>query len=165
MPEFVEFEDAVASWVQDAGGVEPMNIWITPKAAISVKLPTKRPPRVLVGRLMKDANTGLYFFKPLNWPFLMKARELPRRLGLPFSERVIARLVYAGFVKGCRVTMHVHLVDVESLWEHLQNTSGPDGEGFWTPERRALYAEAVSVIRRGSDKRRDRPTKEEREKN
>jgi len=52
-----------------------------------------------------------------------------------------------GSVKGCRVTMHVHLVDVESLWEHLQNTSGPDGEGFWTPERRALYAEAVSVIR------------------
>lgn len=157
VPVYDNFEDAVASWVQDACAMEPVSVWLTPKVKFSVKLPQGQPPSVLVGRLVKDAETGKFWFLPMAWPFLMRLSEVPRRLGLPINERILSRLIYAGLVKGCRISHSHHLVDIGSLWEHLQATSGPDGESFWTPDRKERYSEAVSVIRRGSNKRRAKP--------
>jgi hypothetical protein len=156
--QFDSYEDAVASWVAEASATEEISVWVAPSHRIKVKIPKDKPPSILIGRLLRDEETGKFWFKPMNWPFLIRTVDAPRRLGLPFEHRVLLRLIHAGFVKGCRITTYLHLVDVESLWQHMQNTSGVDGELWWTPHRRELFAEAVSVVRSARNGREVKPT-------
>ena len=155
---FDSVEEAFASWVKDAGGVERRSVWVTPAQSVVCLLPKQAPPSILVSRLLRDPATDQYFAKAMNWPFLMRLTNLPRRLRLPFEERVIRRLIIAGFVKGAVLTPGCYLVDVESLDAHLRAVSGEDGLLFWTPQRRERYREAINLDRRGSEKRRDRST-------
>lgn len=158
---FESIEDAVASWVKSAGPMDEITVWVTPSKSFRIKLPRCNVPKFLVMRLVHDKSTGQYFARALNWPFLVKCCDVPKAFGLPVEERVIRRLVIAGFVRGVRFTPKCSWVDLQSLHDHMTACSGPDGELFWTPERRDRFREAIALDRRGTP----RPTKKDVERN
>jgi hypothetical protein len=153
LPVYDDLDDAISAYIADATAVEPVNVWLSPTVKFVVKIPTHKPPRVVVATMVKDPQSNQFFMRPMNWPFLMRHWKLPERLGLPFDEKTLRRLAIAGFVKAVWLAPSTLLIDVESLWEHMQSTSGEDGFLWWTADRRARYQEAVSMTRNGSDKR------------
>lgn len=74
---------------------------------------------------------------------LMRVSEV-ERLPLGISAEVLFRLVRAQLVRGTAMAPASTMVDVWDLLMHFEQTSGPNMTAFWTPERRALYAETES---------------------
>lgn len=74
---------------------------------------------------------------------LMRVSEV-ERLPLGISAEVLFRLVRAQLVRGTAMAPASTMVDVWDLLQHYEQTSGPNMTAFWTPERRALYAETES---------------------
>lgn len=147
--EYETLDEAVAAWVKAAEGTQEVRVWLSPGTPTLVKLPRKQMPSILVGRLL-TTNRNDYFFRPMNWPFLMRAHHLPQRLGICVSDRTVRRLAMAGFVKAVFLAPGCMLIDLQSLYDHMQASSGEDGAWWWTPERVARYREAVSIDRRGT---------------
>lgn len=145
---FADRDAAVACYIKHMGPVEKRSVWLEPTRKFDVTLPVKAPPKIIVSRLVRDAKTGQFFMAPMNWPFLVKLRQdsgILHAWGLEISPRTIARLFMAGFLRGCRISPQTNLIDLESLWEHMQITGGEGGHLFWTPERCKRLSEAKTM--------------------
>lgn len=68
--------------------------------------------------------------------------DLPERLGLDMDSDTLRVLCYAGFVKASRPSPFVTLLDVQSLLDHLEATTGDNAATWWTEERRIQYRQA-----------------------
>ncbi len=118
---------------------DPVDVWVTPQRAVRLALPASRPPKYALCRVLEQG--GSYVLHPVSLnPCVRKTPELCRRMGLDISDETLDRLIEAGFVVAQRPTPYVALVDLESLWEHLEASSMP---GFWNRERRLAYMSAL----------------------
>lgn len=117
----------------------PVDVWVTPNRVVKMALPTTRPPKYALCRVLAQA--GGYVLHPVTLnPCVRKTPELCRRLGLDISDETLDRLIEAGFVAAQKPTPFTILVDLESLWEHLEASSMP---GFWNRDRRLAYMSAL----------------------
>lgn len=64
--------------------------------------------------------------------------DLGRHLGLPIDRNTFIRLIKGDFVRARKPGPGTYLIDLVSLWEHLEETEDPD---FWTPARREAYSQ------------------------
>ncbi len=144
---FADRDEAVAAWIEHAGPLQEVSVWVTPEQSFKVKLPMSRPPVFIPFKLVRVPDSNQFLARPMNWPWLVRLSQAKPFLGEAFSEKVIARLGEAGLVRVCKLTPNTRLVDLESLYQHLMATMGAEGSGFWTPHRRALYHEAAGIVR------------------
>ena len=71
---------------------------------------------------------------------LRLTEDLCRNLGLDVSYDTIRRLINGKFLRVRRVAPNSILLELESLYDHLEAVRDPE---FWTPERIKRYREPV----------------------
>jgi hypothetical protein len=125
-------------WVNETPRRDAM-VWVTPKRAVRLALPTQGPPKLALCRVFKQGEAFVLHPVSLN-PCVRKTPELCRKLGLDISDETLDRLIDAGLVKATRPTPFAALVDLESLFEHLEQSALP---GYWNRERRLAYMTAL----------------------
>jgi len=144
---FADRDEAIIAWIEHAGPMEERDVWVTPTQSFRLKLPLLHPPKFVPFKLMREPGPSRFLARPMNWPWLVRLSQCRPFLGNAYSEKVIARLGEAGMVRVCKLTPTTRLVDLETLYEHLLNTSGEAGTEFWTDHRKALYHEAAGIVR------------------
>lgn len=64
--------------------------------------------------------------------------HIGERIGVDISPKTLKRLVKTGFVRGSRPTPRMTVIDLSSLFDHLEAAAKP---GFWTATRLAQWDE------------------------
>lgn len=105
-------------------------------------------PQFCLCRLSRQPN-GTYIPVPVQWASMMRlGKNLATELGLPINEHTLRRLVKAGFVKGYVVAPSTTMVDLVSLYKHLQATrTDLDQPCFWTRENLQRWQEACGPLK------------------
>lgn len=113
-----------------------------PGQTIEAALPREAVPRFGIVQLMRQSD-GTYVPILKSWSNTVRLKlDTMNNLGLDVSYKTTRRLIIAGFVKGSLIAPETFLLDVESLYEHLQATRDPE---FWTEARKAQYRAAQDV--------------------
>jgi len=114
---------------------------IAPGKRASVKLPCDSLTKYGVVKLKRTNGTLIPLLK--TWQGQVKlTHDLPALLGIGIDHSTLRMLCYAGFVKSSRPTPFVTIIDVQSLLDHIEATSGENAAAFWSAENRRKYAEA-----------------------
>ena len=76
-----------------------------------------------------------------SWNAMVKLTfDLPKQLALDVAHDTLSRLVRAEFISGRYISPSNCLIDLNSLYEHLEACRDPE---FWNPQRRARYQQAI----------------------
>lgn len=114
---------------------------LAPGQETEVPIPREAVPRYGMVQLMRQSD-GTYIPILKTWSETIRLREsTPHDLGLDVSYMTLKRLIVAGFIKGRLIAPDTCLVDLASLYEHVENCSDFD---FWNEERRAEYRSPAS---------------------
>jgi hypothetical protein len=115
---------------------------IAPGQTIRTKVPRECLTAYGLVRLNKQPNGNRVPDLKTWQQYVRLTDDLPSRLGLDIDSDTLRVLCYAGFVKASRPTPFVTLVDVQSLLDHIEATSGDNAAAWWTEERRIQYRTA-----------------------
>lgn len=109
-------------------------------------LPAGAAPPIHGFMEMASIGEGKYVPRVKTWSEQLKIGEqVSEELGLgPLAPRVFRRLAAAGFITVTQLTPGIALLDLASLFKHLEATKDPE---FWTEARRARYSQAAAEIR------------------
>lgn len=114
---------------------------IAPEHQTEVSIPREAVPQYGVVKLMRQGD-GSYIPVLKTWNETIRMREdTPYHLGLDISYMTLKRLIAAGFIRGRLIAPDTCLLDLASLYEHIEKCQ--DFE-FWTPARRAEYRSPAS---------------------
>ena len=104
-------------------------------------IPRDAVPRYGFIQLMRQQD-GRYLPTMKSWGETVRMSvDLPETFGLDVDYNTIMRLIKAGFLRAKAIAPNSFLLDLASLWEHLEACSDPD---FWTAKRRQQYREQSS---------------------
>ena len=104
-------------------------------------IPREAVPRYGFIQLMRQQD-GRYLPTMKSWGETVRMSvDMPETFGLDVDYNTIMRLIKADFLRAKVVAPGSYLLDLASLWEHLEKCSDP---AFWTPERRRRYREQSS---------------------
>ena len=124
---------------------QPKFFWaeceLAPGKRGSVKLPSEALTKFGFVKL-KRKDGGLF---PVlkTWQGVVRLTDdLPEKLGIGMDSQTLRTLCYAGFVKSSRPTPFVTLIDIQSLLDHIEATTGEGAGEFWTEANRRRYARA-----------------------
>lgn len=124
----------------------PKYVVVDCEIAPGQKIKTKVPRECLTsfGMVRLNQQPGGHRVPDLRtWQRLVRLTDdLPARLGLDIDSDTLRVLCYAGFVQASRPTPFVTLVDVQSIMDHIDATSGDNAATWWTEERRIQYRQA-----------------------
>lgn len=114
---------------------------IAPGNETEVSIPRSSVPRYGFVQLMRQSD-GTYIPILKTWSETIRLREsTPTDLGLDISYMTLKRLIVAGFIRGRLIAPDTCLLDLASLYEHIEGCR--DFE-FWTEENRANYRSPAS---------------------
>jgi hypothetical protein len=114
---------------------------IAPGQETDVSVPRSAVPQYGFVKLMRQGD-GSYLPVLKTWSETIRLREsTPTDLGLDISYMTLKRLIVAGFIRGRLIAPDTCLLDLASLYEHIERCQ--DFE-FWTEENRAEYRSPAS---------------------
>ncbi len=128
-------DPVLATWQESEW--HTVKVQITPKVVREFKCPKNKPPRYIVHRVL-TAGDGTHFCIPCApyGPCVRLTEDITDHLGLPIAINTLRRLINGGFVNGYKITPKTILIDLSSLWEHLNNCRiDPEAPSFWTRDR------------------------------
>lgn len=119
-----------------------MKVEFAPGQEVDATLPREAVPRFGLVQLMRQAD-GSYVTVLKTWSetVRLKLDTLPN-LGIDVSYKTCRRLIAAGFIEGSFIAPETFIMDLESLYNHVQATRDPE---FWTDARKAKYRAAFHV--------------------
>ena len=104
------------------------------------EIPREAVPRYGFVRLMR-LNDGTYLPQLQTWGETIRlSSETARDLGLDIHYNTIYRLFNGGFIGGSRISPNTILLDLQSLYDHINATRDPS---FWSPERIKRYRQSI----------------------
>lgn len=104
------------------------------------EIPRDEVARYGFAKLMRQSD-GSYIPVLQCWGETVRAREsIWREMGIDVGSETIKRLIRAGFVRCRRIAPDTTLVDLQSLYEHLEAVRDPE---FWTEARIQQYREGI----------------------
>jgi hypothetical protein len=117
-------------------------IEVTPGQWIASHVHPDDVPRIGLVRLMRQADGSYIPVLKAQSQLVRMTRDLGENVGLHgLSWKSLYRLIGSGFVQSSRPTPNVILVDLASLFAHVEAARDPE---FWTPQRRAIWSQAVA---------------------
>ena len=106
----------------------------------ALEIPRTAVPRYGMVRLSRQPD-GSYIPVLLTWGQTVRLTgRLAHEMGFDADYNTLMRLYMAGFIKGHRMAPGVTLLDLQSIYDHLERTRDPE---YWTEERRAQYRKAI----------------------
>ena len=124
------------------------SVEIAPGSETEVSIPREAVPRYGFVQLMRQ-NDGSYLPVLKTWSETIRMRsDTPSALGLDISYNTMKRLIVSGFIRGSLIAPDTCLVDLVSLFEHINATR--DFE-FWTQERIREYRDQGKDYKPESD--------------
>lgn len=103
-------------------------------------LPRTAVPKYGFVHLMRQPD-GSYTPVLQSWGEMIRmTSDLPHRIGLNTDYSTLRRLLIAGFIKYRHFSPGTILIDLQSLYEHMDACKDPE---FWTPERIKRYRQAL----------------------
>jgi hypothetical protein len=124
-----------------------MRVQVRPGVWQEVSFPARAAARWGLVRL-RGGSGGTLTPDLTTWTGWYRLTENPERdLGLPVSRQFLTILGLGGFIRVRRPSPAVTLIDVESLYDHLQRTEGDKAVEFWGRDNIAKWEEAIKAYR------------------
>lgn len=119
----------------------PIRVQVAPGEFTTIERPRDAVERYALVKLVLVEGVPRFVLRTLSETVRI-TRDLPRKLKLDVDIGTLHVLVRSGMVRGCKLTPSSTMLDVHSLVEHINNTTGERAREFWTAEKRRAYREA-----------------------
>ena len=124
-----------------AAAPDKVSVEFMPGRVLELEIPEgAQIPKYVVARIVKQPN-NTYAMIPLQLNTHVRlTQKLPREMGIPCDRRIIYNLIRAGLVKGTMISPRNLMVDLDSLFDHIQRCQvGVGKPSFWTRGRIEKY--------------------------
>lgn len=120
---------------------DKVRVEFMPGRVLELEIPAgTQVPKYVVARIVKQPN-NTYAMIPLQLNTHVRlTQKLPREMGIPCDRRIIYNLIRAGLVKGTMISPRNLMVDLGSLFDHIQRCQVGAGKPvYWTKGRIEKY--------------------------
>lgn len=133
---------------------EVVRVEMTPGRVRQVAMPrgAAEGRRLYYEAFLEAAGPGVFReVRRIHRPMVKLTENTPELEGTGLTRRDVLTLLYAGMIRGARPGLQTTLIDIVSVWEHIERTAlGPDGgeaAEFWQkPGNVRAFSEASQEI-------------------